>query len=77
MSRSFDYKKATLRETAQHLNTVQLQAYSKLIAYYTKKEDSAMLAKLEQAKKLAKILKLTEEYDALYGAQDGSVAWII
>jgi phosphopantetheine adenylyltransferase len=68
MSRSFDYRKATLEETANHLNTVQLQAYSKLVAYYTKKEDDAMLAKLEQAKHLAKILKLTKEYDALYGA---------
>lgn len=67
MSRSFDYRKATLEETAHHLNTVQLQAYSKLIAYYTKKEDHAMLLKLEQAKRLAKILKLTQQYDALYG----------
>jgi phosphopantetheine adenylyltransferase len=67
MSRSFDYRQATIEETARHLNTVQLQAYSKLVTYYTKKEDHAMLAKLEQAKRLAKILKLTQEYDALYG----------
>jgi hypothetical protein len=74
MSRSFDYRKATLVETAQHLNTVQAQAYRKLITYYTNKEDAAMLAKLEQANRLAKIIQLTEAYDALYGTdQEGSV----
>jgi phosphopantetheine adenylyltransferase len=74
MSRSFDYRKATLEEAAHHLNTVQLQAYSKLVSYYQKKEDTAMLAKLEQAKRLSKILKLTQEYDAQYGkALEGGV----
>lgn len=67
MARSFAYAKSTVAEIAHHLNTVQLQAYSKLIKYYTDRNDTAMLFKLEQAKHLSKILKLSQEYNEKYG----------
>jgi phage terminase large subunit len=70
MARSFDYRASTIDEIATHLNTVQNQAFSKLIAYYTEKGDSEMLAKLQQARHLSKIVKLQQEYNAKYGAED-------
>jgi hypothetical protein len=69
MSRSFDYRAASLVACANHLNTVQNQAFTKLITYYTTKGDEAMLAKLIQARHLAKVLKITADYDVLYGAE--------
>jgi hypothetical protein len=68
MSRSFDYQTASVDATAVRLNSVQDQSYHKLITYYTKKEDLAMVAKLVQAKKLAKIFKLMKEYGEEYGS---------
>lgn len=67
MSRSFDYQTASIDAIAVRLNTVQDQSYHKLITYYTKKEDFAMVAKLVQAKKLAKIFKMMKEYEEEYG----------
>jgi hypothetical protein len=67
MSRSFDYQSASVDAIAVRFNTVQDQSYHKLITYYTKKEDSAMVAKLVQSKKLSKIFKLMKEYAEEYG----------
>jgi hypothetical protein len=67
MSRSFDYQSASVDAIAVRLNTVQAQSYHKLVAYYRSKNDAAMLAKLEQAKKLATIFKLQAEYMKEYG----------
>jgi hypothetical protein len=67
MSRSFDYQSASVDAIAVRLNTVQDQAYYRLVTYYTKKNNSAMLEKLAQAKKLSKIFKLQAEYIEEYG----------
>lgn len=67
MSRSFDYQSASVDAIAVRLNTVQDQAYYRLVTYYTKKNDNTMLAKLAQAKKLSKILKLQSEYAEEFG----------
>lgn len=69
MSRTFDYQSATPEQIADRLQTVQKQAYFRLIAYYTKKEDSAMVAKLEQGKLLSRILLLQREYCEKYPAK--------
>jgi hypothetical protein len=66
MSRSFDYQTASVDAIAVRLNQVQDQSYYRLITYYTKKNDSAMLSKLAQAKKLSKIFKLQQEYNEEY-----------
>lgn len=66
MSRSFDYQSASVDAIAVRLNTVQEQAYYRLVTYYTNKNNTAMLEKLAQAKKLAKILKLQEAYNQQY-----------
>jgi hypothetical protein len=68
MSRNFDYQSASVDAIAVRLNTVQDQSYRRLVAYYTKKGDATMLAKLAQARKLSKILKLQAEYAQEYGA---------
>jgi hypothetical protein len=67
MSRSFDYQSATPEQIAVRLNSVQKQAYFRLITYYTKKNNLAMVAKLQQARKLAKILELQHDYAKEYG----------
>jgi hypothetical protein len=66
MSRSFDYQSASVDAIAVRLNTVQEQAYYRLVTYYNKKNDESMLAKLAQAKKLSKIFKLQAEYAREY-----------
>lgn len=68
MASQFDYQKASPEEIAPHLNTLHRQAYFRLIDYYTKKGDEAMLSKLVQANKLSKILSLQAEYVQEYGA---------
>lgn len=67
MSRSFDYQSACVESIAVRLNTVQDQSYFRLTSYYAKKGDVAMLQKLQQARKLSKILKLQSEYVQEYG----------
>jgi len=67
MSRSFDYRAASLVAVADHFNTVQPQAFTKLITYYSGKQDTEMLVKLQQARKLSKIIKLHSEYVAEFG----------
>lgn len=66
MARSFAYAKSSIVEIAHHLNTVQLQAYSKLLKYYTDRGDSEMLSKLEQARMLSKVFKAVEVYNGAY-----------
>jgi transposase len=63
----FDYQTASVRAIAAHLNEVHQQTYYQLIKHYTKKGNNAMLSKLEQSKKLAKIFKLQVEYVQQYG----------
>lgn len=58
----FDYQSSTPEEIAAHLLTVHRQAYFRVVSYYTAKGNAEMLAKLEQANKLSKILKLQREY---------------
>lgn len=65
MSRIFDYQAATLEEIAQHLNTVQTQAYSRVLKYYTEKCNTELIKKLEKAKILSQIYKLQEKLEAL------------
>lgn len=66
MSRTFNYQSATVEEIAEHLLTVQNQAYSRTLNYYKIKEDVLMVCKLEQAKILSKINKLKKEYSTNY-----------
>lgn len=72
MSKSYNYQVASVKDIAERFQDITNQAYSHLRTYYETKGDSSMVAKLEQARHLSKIIKLTKEYDALYGAQEGS-----
>lgn len=67
MSRSFDYQSSSVEAIAAHLNTIQKQAYYRLVTYYTKKSNTGMLGKLEQARMLSAILKLQDDYSSIYG----------
>lgn len=66
MSRTFDYQSATPEEIAVRFLSVQKQAYFRLIAYYTNKNNLAMVEKLKQAYKLTKIAILQQEYNTSY-----------
>lgn len=63
----FDYQSAAPEQIAAHILTLHKQAYFRALTYYTNKGNDAMVAKLEQAYKLSKILKLQKEYDERYG----------
>jgi hypothetical protein len=68
MSRSYNYQMATVKDIAERFQDISNQAYSHLRTYYEAKGDSSMVLKLEQARRLSKIIKLTKEYDTLYGS---------
>lgn len=72
MSKSYNYQVASVKDIAERFQVITNQAYSHLRTYYETKGDFSMVSKLEQARHLSKILKLTKEYDEMYGAKEGS-----
>jgi len=72
MSESYNYQTANVKDIAERFQDITNQAYSHLRTYYETKGDVSMVSKLEQARMLSRVLKLTREYDAMYGAQEGS-----
>lgn len=66
MSRSFDYQSSSVEAIAERFFNITNQAYSRLVTYYSNKQDHAMVSKLVQARKLSTIQKLQSAYSAEY-----------
>ncbi len=67
MTNQINYQVASLEEIAARFEAISNQAYCHVFRYYTDKQDTTMLSKLQQARALSRIRKLQAEYLEKYG----------
>lgn len=61
----FDWKEASVEEIARYMLTLSRSNVSTQVAYYKLKNNTQMLTKIEEARKLAKVYRLRAKAQAL------------
>ena len=62
---SFDYKSCTVEELADHVEASNAQLISTTLIYYQKRDNSEMVEKIKEARKIVKKRKLIKQLEGM------------
>lgn len=62
---SFDYQNCTVEELADHVEKSNAQLISTTLIYYQKRDNSEMVEKIKEARKIVKKRKLMKQLEAM------------
>lgn len=62
---SFDYQSCTLEELADHVEASNAQLISTTLIYYQKRDNSEMVEKIKEARKIVKKRKLLKQLEGM------------
>lgn len=62
---SFDYRSCTVEELADHVEASNAQLISTTLIYYQKRDNSEMVEKIKEARKIVKKRKLLKQLEGM------------
>lgn len=62
---SFDYQSCTVEELADHVEVSNAQLISTTLIYYQKRDNSEMVEKIKEARKIVKKRKLIKQLEGM------------
>lgn len=62
---SFDYQSCTVEELADHVEASNAQLISTTLIYYQKRDNSEMVEKIKEARKIVKKRKLLKQLEGM------------
>ena len=62
---SFDYQSCTVEELADHVEASNAQLISTTLIYYQKRDNSEMVEKIKEARKIVKKRKLIKQLEGM------------